>query len=223
MSPSLVLHFPAGQGPYYAPRSNSLNTTTTAAVAFTLGAMLSGCAAPIIGAALAAQGTTAAVALSLGPLDALRDSTAEDQCRVLAERGVSVGESLEWGVPASEGTAATFEPAFWRAEFASEGYPQVERSRTPVEGALSIGDRSVTFMPPPGGAVSIRIPYELVRTVEVRGDASGTPVSLVIGTCQGRFDIVAFRRQGRPDPVMTSDAATALRARVPSLRAAARN
>jgi hypothetical protein len=184
--------------------------------------MLSGCAAPIIGAALAAQGTTAAVALSLGPLDALRDSTAEDQCRVLAERGVSVSESLEWATPANEGQAVMFEPAFWRPEFAHEGYPQVERSRTPVEGALAIGDRSVTFMPPPGGAVSVRIPYELVRNVEVRGDPAGTPVSLVVGSCQGRFDIVTFRRQGRPDPVMTADAAAALRSRIPALRTGAK-
>jgi hypothetical protein len=178
--------------------------------------MLSGCAAPIIGAALAAQGTTAAVALSLGPLDDLRDRTAADQCRVLAERGVSVSESLESGAPANEGQAMMFAPALWRPEFAQEGYPQVERTRTPVEGALAVGDRSVTFVPPPG-AVSIRIPYELVRNVEVRGDASGTPVELVVGSCQGRFDIVTFRRQGKPDPLMTADAAAALRARVPAL------
>ena len=184
---------------------------------------LAGCAAPILGAALAAQGTTAAVALSLGPLDDLRDRTAEDQCRVLAERGVSVSESLEWGVPASEGKAVTFEPAYWRPEFSHDGYPQVERARTPVEGALAIGDRSLTFVPPPGGAVSIRIPYELVRSVEVRGDAAGTPVSLVVGSCQGRFDIVTFRRHGRPDPVTTSDAAAAIRAHVPALRSGARN
>ena len=204
------------QGPYYAPRRNSLNTTTTLGTAFTLCAVLSGCAAPILGAALAAQGTSAAVALSLGPLDDLRDRTAADQCRVLAERGVSVSESLESGASASEGQAVMFEPAFWRPEFAHEGYPQVERSRTPVEGALAISDRSLTFVPPPG-AVSVRIPYELVRNVEVRGDAAGTPVSLVVGSCQGRFDIVVFRRQGRPDPVMTSDAAAALRARVPGV------
>jgi hypothetical protein len=185
---------------------------------FTVCAALTGCAAPIIGAALASQGATAAVALSLGPLDDLRDRTAEDQCRVLADRGVSVSESLELGAPLNEGQAVTFEPAYWRAEFAREGYPQVERSRTPLEGTLAISDRSVTFVPPPGVAVSIRIPYELVRNVEVRGDAGGTPISLVVGSCQGRFDIVMFKRQGKPDPVMISDAAVALRARVTALR-----
>jgi hypothetical protein len=190
-------------------------------VAFTLCATLAGCAAPIA-ALLASQGTTAAVALSLGPLDALRDRTAEDQCRVLAERGISVAESLESGAPANSGQAVMFEPAFWRPEFTHEGYPQVERSRTPVEGTLAIGDRSVTFVPPPG-AVSVRVPYELVRSVEVRGDAGSTPVALVVGSCGGRFDIVAFGRQGKPDPVMTSNAAAALRARVTALRTATRN
>jgi hypothetical protein len=126
-------------------------------MAFMVGAALSGCAVPILGAALAAQGTTAAVALSLGPLDALRDSTASDQCRVLAQKGISVSETLEIGVPANEGQAVMFEPAWWRPEFAREGYPQVERSRAPREGILAIGDRSLTFVPP-AGAVSVRVP-----------------------------------------------------------------
>ena len=64
---------------------------------------------------------------------------------------------------------------------------------------LAIGARSMTFVPP-AGAVSVRIPYDLVRSVEVRGDASGTPVSLVVGSCEGRFDIVTFQRGARPDP-----------------------
>ena len=189
-------------------------------MAFTLCATLTGCAAPIIGAALASQGTTAAIALSLGPLDNLRDLTAEDQCRVLADRGVSVTESLEARAPMSEGQAVTFESAYWRSEFTRDGYPQVERSQTPVEGALTISERSLTFVPPPGFfAVSVRIPYELVRTVEVRSDAAtGTPASLIVGSCQGRFDILTFRRQGKLDPAMTADAATALKARVPALR-----
>jgi len=187
-----------------------------------VGAALSGCAVPILGAALAAQGTTAAVALSLGPLDALRDSTASDQCRVLAQKGISVSETLEIGVPANEGQAVMFEPAWWRPEFAREGYPQVERSRAPREGVLAIGDRSLTFVPP-AGAVSVRVPYDLVRSVEVRGDASGTPMSLVVGSCNGRFDIVTFQRGARPDPTMTTDAAGALRARIAALRARAAN
>jgi len=190
-------------------------------MAFAVCATLTGCALPIAGL-LASQGTTAAVALSLGPLDDLRDRTAEDQCRVLAERGVSVSESFESGASANEGKAVMFQPGFWRPEFAHEGYPQVERSRTPVEVTLAIGERSLTFIPPPGGAVSVRIPYELVRSVEVRGDAGGTPISLVVGSCQGRFDIVTFRRQGRLDPVMISDAAAAVRAHVPALSSAVR-
>jgi len=191
-------------------------------VAFTVVAVLSGCAAPFLGAALAAQGTSAAVALSLGPLDALRDSTASDPCRVLADKGISVSETLEIGVPANEGQAVVFETAWWRPEFVRDGYPQVERSRASREGVLTIGARSMTFVPP-AGAVSVRIPYDLVRSVEVRGDASGTPVSLVVGSCEGRFDIVTFQRGARPDPTMTTDAAAALRARIATLRASAAN
>jgi hypothetical protein len=185
--------------------------------------MLSGCAAPILGAALAAQGTTAAVALSLGPLDDLRDRTAEDQCRVLADKGISVTESLESRTPAHEGQALTFEPAWWRPEFASEGYPQVERARTPREGMLAISDRSLTFVPPAGASVSVRIPYELVRKVEVRANAGGTPAALIVGSCHGRFDIVTFGRGGKPDPAMTTDAAAALDSRLTLLRTRAGN
>ena len=203
------------QGPYYALRRASLNTTTTAGLAFALSAALAGCAAPIAGLALAAQGTTAAVALSLGSMDDLRERSAEDQCRVLADRGISVAESLESGSPANEGSAVMFEPAYWRAEVAAEGYPQVERARTPVEGTLAISDRSLTFVPPPGGAVSVRIPYELVRSVEVQSDAVA---ALVVASCQGRFDIVVFRRQGKPDAAMTADAAAALKSRVAAAR-----
>lgn len=185
--------------------------------------MLAGCAAPIAGLALAAQGASAAVVLTLGPLGELRDSTAEDQCRVLADKGISVTESLEsTAAPPNEGKAVTFEPAWWRPEFASEGYPQVERARTPRVVTLAISDRSLTLVPPPG-AVSVRIPYALVRNVEIRTEAGGTAATLIVGSCHGRFDIVMFTRGGKPDPAMTSDAAQALKARVGSLRGEAGN
>ena len=191
-------------------------------MAFTLCAALSGCAAPIIGAALAAQGTSAAVALSLGPLDDLRDRTADDQCRVLADRGISITESLESRAPTNEGPSVAFEPAWWRPEFAREGYPRIERSRTPREGTLVITDRSLTFAPPPG-AVSIRIPYELVRTVEVGANVADTAATLIVGSCDGRFDIIAFGQGMKPDAAMTTDAAATLRARIGALRTGARN
>lgn len=132
---------------------------------------------------------------------------------MLTDRGISVSESLETSVPTNEGKAVVFEPARWRPEFASEGYPQVERSRTPREGTLAISERSVTFVPPPG-AVSVRIPYEIVQSVQVRTDASGTPTALIVGSCNGRFDIVTFQRGARPDPTMTADAAAALRTHI---------
>ena len=162
----------------------------------------------------------AAVA-SLGPLADLQEGSAQDQCVVLAEKGVSITESLERSAPANEGQAAMFEPAFWRLELAREGYPQVERSRTPVEGTLTISDRSLTFAPPPG-ATSVRIPYELVRDVEVRGDTvTGNPSSLIVRSCHGRFDIVTFRQGGKVDSGATTAAASKLRERMAALRTAA--
>lgn len=172
------------------------------------------------GVALAAQGTSVAVVASLGPLADLQERSAPDQCRLLTDKGVSITESLERSAPANEGKATTFEHAFWRPEFAREGYPQVERSRTPIEGMLTISDRSLTFVPPPG-ATSVRIPYELVRDVEVRGDAvTGNPGSLIVRSCHGRFDIVTFRQGGTADSAMTAEAAVELKTRVAALRTA---
>jgi len=185
---------------------------------------LSGCALwPAIGANLAVQGATGLVALSLGPLDAAKERSNPDRCAVHTANGIAVTESLETTAPTNEGDIATFEAASWRHEFAAEGYPQVERFRTPAAGALAVSDRSVRFVALPG-AVSVRIPYELVQGVEVgRSADTGAPRALIVRSCFGRFDIVAFgeRPRAAPDAATTTAAAAQLEVRLAAFRAAA--
>jgi hypothetical protein len=172
---------------------------------------------------LAAQGAQGLVALTLGPLSAMQEGANSDTCAMFADRGISVSESLETAIPNGEGTVAKFETASWRPEFAHDGYPQSERYRTPTEGTLAIGERSVLLVPPPGEAM-VRIPYELVQGVEVRrDDVNGAASSMIVKSCSGRFDIVTFwRRQPTgPDPDATTAAAGQLEARVAAFRAAA--
>jgi len=185
---------------------------------------MAGCAIlPAVGLNLAAQGAQGLVALTLGPMVAMQERAQTDRCAVSKGRGISVGESLESAVPTDEGEVETFEPAYWRPEFASEGYPQAERSRTPTEGTLAISERSILLVPPLG-ATRVRIPYELVQDVEVRRAAvTGEPRSMIVKSCFGRFDIVTFgqRQANEPDPDATAAAAAQLKARLASFIAAA--
>ena len=115
--------------------------------------------------------------------------------------------------------------ATWRPEFSREGYPQVERSRTPTEGTLAISERAALLLPPPG-TTSVRIPYELVQNVEVRrNDGTGGSRYMIVNSCFGRFDIVTFLPQQPdiPDPETTIAAATQLKSRIAAFRTAADN
>ena len=107
------------------------------------------------------------VALTLGPFVSLQERSEGDTCLAYTNKGISVTESLEVAIPNDEGVVAVFESVSWRPEFARDGYPQVERSRTPTEGTLAISERAALFLPPPG-TTSVRIPYELVQSVEIR-------------------------------------------------------
>ena len=178
---------------------------------------------PMAGLNLAAQGAQGLVALSLGPLVDMQERSAKDRCLMLTAKGFSVTESLERATPTDEGEPRMFEPAFWRAEFTLEGYPQVEQSRTPTEGILVITERSVSFVPPLG-TTSLRIPYELVQDVEVRTNAvTGEAGSMIVKSCFGRFDIVTFQQASNLDPGPTTEAAVQLKARVAAFRTAADN
>jgi hypothetical protein len=200
-------------------------TLHSSLVAFLCGG-LAGCAIlPAIGLNLAAQGAAGLAVAGLGPLVAMEEGAEKDRCLASANKGISITESLEIAIPAGEGEVRSFEPAFWRTEFAREGYPQVERSRTPTEGTLAITERSVLFVPPPGTA-SVRIPFELVQDVEARAGASASgPRSVIVRSCSGRFDIVTFlqRQSDNPDPATATVAAAQLKSRVAAFHAAAGN
>jgi len=179
---------------------------------------LAGCAlGTAAGIGLAAQ---SASALALVPLADAQERAQKDRCAYQTSHGVSVTESFEAMVPRGETGATIYEPVWWRPEFAREGYPQVERGRTPVEGTLVVADRWILFVPPPG-AISIRVPYELVEEVSVKADAAGTaPRTLVVKSCYGRYDLVTFRRLQPTslDPDASAAAAT-LDARIATFRA----
>ena len=200
------------------------NTTLHFGLAVSLGTALAGCAIlPMAAANLAAQGATGLVALSLGPMVDMQERSATDRCAMFTGKGFSVAESFERVAPTGEGEPKSFEPALWRPEFAREGYPQVEQSRTPTEGMLVVTERSVSFVPPLGGA-SVRIPYELVQDVELRGGVvAGEPRSVIVKSCYGRFDIVTFPQSSSRDPETTTEAAVNLKARLAAFRTAASN
>ena len=182
---------------------------------------LGGCAMlPMVAANLAAQGAQGLVALSLGPLSDMQERSTKDRCELATAKGFSVNESMETTSPAGEGRVSVFELVLWRPEFAREGYPQVERSRSSIERSLTITDRSVSFIPPPG-AISVRVPYELVQDVEV--SATGSPGSMIVKSCFGRFDIVTFREAQDLDPGAATEAAAELQARLAAFRKSANN
>ena len=174
---------------------------------------------------LAAQGAQGLVALTLGPLVNMQERSEKDRCMAYTNKGVAVTESLEAAIPIDEGAVSIFELASWRPEFSRDGYPQVERHRTPTEGTLAISERAALFLPPPG-TTSIRIPYELVQNVEVhRNDGAGEPRYMIVNSCFGRFDIVTFLPQQPdiPDPETAMAAAAQLKARVAAFHTAADN
>jgi hypothetical protein len=204
----------------------SMNPLPRMSVLAVMYAGLTGCAMlPAVGLNLAVQGATGLAALTLGPAAAMQERSNPDRCSVYAGKGISVTESFETTIPTNEGEVRRFEPAYWRLELAREGYPQVERSRTPAEGSLAMSDRAVLFVPLPG-ATSVRIPYELVQGVEVRRvPITGEPRSMIVKSCFGRFDIVTFPevQSGSPDTAATTAAAADLTARLAAFRETAEN
>ena len=190
-------------------------------LALQLSGALCGCAMlPMAALNLAAQGAQGLAALTLGPLSDAQERSSKDRCELATAKGFSVNETMETASPTGEGKVSVFELVLWRPEFAREGYPQVGQSRTPTERSLTITDRSVSFIPPPG-EISVRVPYELVQDVEV--SATGSPGSMIVKSCFGRFDIVTFQKVDDLDPGAATDAAAELKARVAAFRKTANN
>jgi hypothetical protein len=188
------------------------------------GVGLAGCAL-VPAAGLTVQAAQGLVALTLGPLADMQERSEGDACLANTNKGISVSESLELAIPIDEGVVTVFESASWRPEFARDGYPHVERSRTLTEGTLFLSERAALLLPLPG-ATSVRIPYELVQNVEIRrSDGTGAPRYMIVKSCYGRFDIVMFlqREPNAPDPETAMAAATQLKSRVAALHTAAGN
>ena len=198
-----------------------MNASPRSILAALLCGGVQGCAIlPAVGINLASQGIAA---LAIAPISAMDDRKGGGSCTELAARGITVAESLESAVPTDGKNMDLFEPASWRPEFASEGYPQVERMRTPVDGTLVVAERSLLFVPVPGAA-SIRIPYELVQEVEVPGEtAGGGARATIVRSCFGRFDVFTFHLgvPAQPDSRAAAAAGAQLNARVAAYRTAA--
>lgn len=201
-----------------------MNAIVRASLLACLGVGMAGCAIlPMAGVATqAAQGL---VALTLGPLADMQERSEGDHCLASANKGISVTESLEIAIPNDEGVVTVFESASWRPEFSRDGYPQVERSRTLIEGTLFLSERAVLLLPLPG-TTSVRIPYELVQNVQVRrSDDTGVPRYMIVKSCYGRFDIVMFlqRQPDALDPETAMAATAQLKSRIAAFHTAAGN
>jgi hypothetical protein len=186
---------------------------------------VAGCAIlPAAALSAAAQGAQGLVVLTLGPLVNMQDRSEKDRCVAYTSKGISVTESLEIAIPNDEGVVIMFELASWRPEFSLDGYPQVERFRTPTEGTLAISERAALLLPP-RGTTSVRIPYELVQNVDVRRSDGGEARYMIVNSCFGRFDIVTFSRRqpNNVDPEATTAAAAQLKSRVAAFHTAADN
>jgi hypothetical protein len=216
---------PRRRGPTRVPATPTSALRSTW-IPLLLCAGLSGCGLwPVIGANLAAQGAQGVAALTLGPLADMQERSEKDRCLVHARHGISVTETLETAVSRRDSHVTEFELAFWRVEFARDGYPEIEARKPPVEGTLAVGDGFVAFVAPPG-TISVRIPFELVQDVAIQHDAgTGAPRALIVRSCNGRFDIVTFRQSHgadlRPDAI--SAAAAQIENRVAVFRANAGN
>jgi hypothetical protein len=203
-----------------------VNTSVRFAVIALMCANLAGCAL----AALYFLGGGAAVAgvagggLLVGLAATMPERAAMERCREFTGDGLVATEWLDAAIPTDEGQVLIFE-ANWRPEFANEGYPQSERrENATTDGALIIGERSVTVVPPQP-TVGVRIPYEAVLNIELQNSSAiGQPYIIIVKSVCGRFDIFSFvRRQGaiKLDPEATVMAAAQIKARVAAVKSTA--
>ena len=92
-----------------------MNTIVRAALLACVCVSAAGCAVlPVAALGVAAQGAQGVVALTLGPLVSMQDRSEKDRCVMYANKGISVTESLEIGIPNDEGVVTIFEAAMSR-------------------------------------------------------------------------------------------------------------
>jgi hypothetical protein len=155
-------------------------------------------------------------------MNEMQERSAKDRCVMLSGKGFSVAESFERVAPTGEGSRKRSSP---RSGGRSSPSKAIRRSSNPglrpKECSSSRSGRSACS---PLGATSIRIPYELVQDVELRGgNVSGDARSVIVKSCFGRFDIVTFPQSANRDPETTTEAAVNLKARLSAFRTAAGN
>ena len=141
-----------------------------------------------------------------------------ERCTEFTGKGVEVTEPVGLAIPTNEGEVQTFEATIWRLWAEGERFPPRER-REPAtaEGTLAITEQSVLLVPPPGTA-GVRIPYEVVLTVELN---PLNAYSITVNSCTGRFEIFNVRQGQRNilDPETAAAAAAQLKVRVTAFRA----
>jgi hypothetical protein len=147
-------------------------------------------------------------------------------CLDFANKGVAVTPQTESTIPVDEGEVHTFEPTFWRMTSTSEDYPEAERPDATIVGKLVITERSVIFVPPPA-RTGVRIPREVVLSVELRkwplaGPSADERRSIIVRSCIERseilerypiferYDIFTIREMHDPSRVNSSATAAAV-------------
>jgi hypothetical protein len=140
-------------------------------------------------------------------------------CSEFIGRGIEVTAPVEIAIPTNEGKIQAFEATTWQFEFSGERYAQPE-VRSPIAGGtLVITEQSVLLVPPPGAA-GVRIPYQVVQSVELN---PVVPNSMIVNSCTGRHDVFTFwqRQTNKDDPEAAAAAVAQLKARVAAAHATA--
>lgn len=184
---------------------------------------LAGCAAALQGgtylAGLLLHEATSGRLSSSSPSQPSQLAQAErERCSEFTSRGIEVTEPQEIAIPTIEGQVRTFEATILRREFEGVGSARRE-SRMPklTVGTLVITERSLLLVPPPDRA-GLRIPYELVQTVELN---PLNAYSIIVNSCTGQFEIFNVL-QGQRDilePQTAAAAAAQLKDRVAEFQA----
>jgi hypothetical protein len=145
-----------------------------------------------------------------------------NQCQAITAKGIMVTQSPGIPILHDEGNIIAFESAIWRVQFASEGFPQVERNVSGLSGTLAITERSVVLAASLD-ASGVRIPYELIANVDVeKNSRTGLPHAVIVESFCGRFDVFTFFSQQEPnkrDPEVIKTAAAQLKARLATFHA----
>jgi hypothetical protein len=169
---------------------------------------------PQVAAAVGVAGMSAACAND--PLCAGQAS----QC--LGARGKDIEVVVQPGVriPADEGKAATFAPAYWQPQFDAGVAARGSGVAEVADGSFVVTDKSASFVPR-GNADGIRLPLAAIVGVDVQRNDSAAPRQVTVESCFGRLDRFTFGQPQQPDRLdsaATAAAAAELTARIEAAR-----